>query len=174
MALTPNALAHKAVFDLLLAAELLPSSVLPKPCFDEDTARPTDLALSFQGSRTEAWLNLRPMDGRFLFSELGGPIEIRHMEAECMIEWVVIGRGADPGQSSSPRRDRFEDGLLEIAAAIGPPRALAIPGVGTTYIRMADQPLALAADRSILASIPNVSACSVAVTILMAVPSPIG
>lgn len=174
MALTPNAIAHKAVFDLLVSGQAAANSILPLPSFDEDTARPTDMALSFQGSTTEAWLNLRPMDGRYLFSELGAEGEIRHHEAECMIEWVVIGKGSRPGESESPRRDRFEQGLVEIAAAIGTTRGLTLDGLGTAYLRLADQPLALAADRSVLASVPNVSACSVAVTILMAVPSPIG
>eukprot|EP01038_Epipyxis_sp_PR26KG_P016839 gene16839-23065_t len=125
------------------------------------------MALSFQGSTTEAWLNLRPMDGRYLFSELGAEGEIRHHEAECMIEWVVIGKGSRPGESESPRRDRFEQGLVEIAAAIGTTRGLTLDGLGTAYLRLADQPLALAADRSVLASVPNVSACSVAPNRLM-------
>jgi hypothetical protein len=51
---------------------------------------------------------------------------------------------------------------------------LAVAGVGTAYLRLDDQTLALAGERSILANLPNVSAARLTVTILMAVPSPIG
>jgi hypothetical protein len=173
--ITPDGAAHDAVFALLVSAAALSGSVLPTPCFDEDTARPTEAVVNFSGNSVEAWLNLKPADARYIQSEYsGGGGEIRHIEAVCDIEWVVIGKGSRPGFSTSPRRSVFQDGLAELAVALAGPRSLAVAGVGTAYLRLDDQTLALAGERSILANLPNVSAARLTVTILMAVPSPIG
>jgi hypothetical protein len=172
---TPDGAAHDAVFALLVTAAGLGGSILPTPSFDEDTARPTEAAMNYAGNSVESWLNLKPDDARYIRSEYGGDgIEIRHIEAVCDIEWVVIGKGSRPGSSVSPRRSLFQDGLAALGVALAGPRVLTVAGVGTAYMRLDDQPLGPANERSILANLPNVSAARLTVTILMAVPSPIG
>lgn len=174
MALTPNAAAYKAVFDLMVQAALDNPFLLPTPSFDEDVARPTDLALNTSGTRTEAWLNVRPGNSRYLFSEVGTEPEIQHREVAVMIEWVVIGKGTTPGTFESPRRDRFDAGLAAMRPILVGPRPITIEGIGYSYLRLADDAVSEVGEQSILAALPNVTAASVEVIIYMAVPSELG
>jgi hypothetical protein len=174
MALTPNAAAYKAVFDLMVQASRDNPMLLPTPSFDEDVARPTELALNTSGSRTEAWLNVRPGSSRYLFSEVGTQPEIQHREVSVMIEWVVIGKGTTPGTFESPRRDRFDAGLAALRPILAGPRLITLEGIGFSYLRLADDAVSEAGEQSILAALPNVTAASVEVIIYMAVPSELG
>jgi hypothetical protein len=174
MPLTPNAAAYKAVFDLMVQAAVANPALLPTPSFDEDVARPTDLALNTSGSRTEAWLNVRPGNSRYLFSEVGAAGEIQHREVSVTIEWVVIGKGTTPGTFESPRRNRFDAGFAAMRASLAGPRLITVEGVGNSYLRLADDAVSEVGEQSILAALPNVTAAGVEVIIYMAVPSELG
>jgi hypothetical protein len=174
VALTPNAAAYKAVFDLLVQAAIANPTLLPVPSFDEDVARPSAMALNTNGSRTEAWLNVRPGNSRYLLSEVGAAGEIQHREVTISIEWVVIGKGTRPGTFASPRRDRFDAGLAAMRSVLVGPRSITVEGVGLSYLRLADEAVSEVGEQSILAALPNVTAASVEVIIYMAVPSELG
>jgi hypothetical protein len=174
MALTPNAAAYKAVFNLMVQAAAANPALLPSPSFDEDVARPTELAINTSGTRTEAWLNVRPGNSRYLFSEVGAVGEIQHREVSVMIEWVVIGKGTTPGTFESARRDRFDAGLAAMRSTLAGPRLVTVEGVGNSYLRLADDAVSEVGEQSILAALPNVTAAGVEVIIYMAVPSELG
>jgi hypothetical protein len=175
MSRTPVGLAQDAVFALLVAQAAQGGSVLPTPSFDESILRFAESVPLEASSRVETWLNFVPGDPRPVANEVNGDgTETRVFVLPCAVDWVVLGRGAAPGQSASPRRDRFEAGQMELAACFAGPRLLSLGAGVSAWLTFADQTAQLAGDRSLMAALPNASAITINLEILMTARTSIG